>query len=167
MVGSELVKIAIISGASGMKGEVRLRLFVDDIDLFVKPTILFDRSSNRQFFIESIRQTGNNVIAKIEGIVDRSSAESLKNTELFAFSSALPPLDEGEFYHSQLLGLETRLKNGEKIGIITAIQNFGAGDVIEIKKDSGESEMLPLRAPWVEQINIEQQYIIITPAEYL
>ncbi len=167
MTSEKLIKVANIADAHGIKGEVKLFSLIENTDFFKTNPVLCDESGKKSFTIKITGTIKNTLIAKIEGVSDRNSAELLKNTGLFAPSSALPPLDDGEFYHNQLIGLEARLENGEKIGIVTAIHNYGAGDIMEITKPSGDSEMLPLSAPWTGEINIGQNFVTVTLVEYL
>ena len=167
MPSEKLIKVAVIMGAHGIKGEVKLHVFVENPDFFESIASLLDSAGKKHFPIKITGKVKNAIIAKIDGVSDRNAAELLKGTELFASASALPTPDDGEFYHSQLIGLEARLEKGERIGKITAIHNYGAGDIVEITMVSGEVEMLPLTEPWVGEINIEQGFIVVALAEYL
>lgn len=167
MITEKLIKVAVIIDAHGINGEVKLRSFVENPDFFATITSLLDSTGEKRFPIKITGTVKNALIARIGGVSDRNSAGLLKNTELFAPASALPALGDGEFYHSQLIGLEVVLEDKEKLGTVTAIHNFGAGDIVEITRDSGEVEMLPSREPWVREINTEQGYIMVTLAEYL
>ncbi len=167
MTSEKRIKVATISGVHGIKGEVKLHSFVENDNFFSKNPILSDFYNKKHFTLKITGTIKNGLIAKIDGINDRNNAELLKNTELFALESALPPLADDEFYHSQLIGLEARSENGGKIGTIAAVHNYGAGDILEITTVSSGSEMLPLSDPWVGKINIEQGFITLTLAEYL
>ncbi|MEQ1790624.1 MAG: ribosome maturation factor RimM [Rickettsiales bacterium] len=167
MLSKKLIKVAIITDAHGIKGEVKLRGFVENPEFFTTISTLFDSTGKKNFSVKVTGKIKNGVIIKIDGVESRNSAELLKNTELFAPASLLPVLDDGEFYHSQLIALEARLEDGEVVGKVVAIHNYGAGDIAEITKENGEAEMLPLHAPWVTEINIEHGYIIVILAEYL
>jgi 16S rRNA processing protein RimM len=167
MISGKLIKIAIITGAHGVRGEVKLRILAENTDFLTEPLILFDGAGKKKFSIKITGKAKDNLIARIEGVIDRNSAESMKNTELFTAASDLPAPDEGEFYYSQLIGLDARNENGDKLGEITSVNNFGAGDVIEITTVSGETEMLPFSEPWIGEINLEQGYVVITQAEYV
>ena len=191
MTSEKLIKVANILDAHGIKGEVKLLSFVENPDFFKINSVLTDSTGKKTFTIKITGTVKNALIVKIDGVNDRNTAELLKNTALFAPSSTLPSLADDEFYHSELIGLEARSENGEnydvrssatqaaplngasprcarpKIGTVTAIHNYGAGDIVEITTISGESEMLPLTTPWVGEINIKQGFITVTLAEYL
>jgi|CXWL01.1.fsa_nt_gi 16S rRNA processing protein RimM len=167
MSSEKLIKVAVIAGAHGIKGEVKLHVFVENPDFFEPTSSLLDSAGKKQFSIKITGKVKNAIIAKIDGVSDRNAAELLKGTELFTSASALPTPDDGEFYHSQLIGLEARLSSNEKIGTVTAIHNYGAGDIVEIAMNSGGVDMLPLAKPWVGEINIVEGFIVVELAEYL
>ena len=126
------VTLAVIIGAHGVTGEVRLKVFAEDL------------STHRQFnggalTLKSVRGGPNGTIARFAEVADRNAAEALRGTELSVPRSALPPLGEGEYYHVDLLGLPAVSDAGEALGKIVAIDDFGAGDVIEIERPADES----------------------------
>ncbi|MEP9357281.1 ribosome maturation factor RimM [Sphingomonas sp. KR3-1] len=132
MSSDQPVTLAVIIGAHGVTGEVRLKVFAEDL------------SVHRQFnggalTLKSVRGGSNGVIARFAEIADRNGAEALRGTELKVPRSALPPLGEGEYYHVDLLGLPAVSDTGEALGTIVAIDDFGAGDVIEIERPADES----------------------------
>ncbi len=165
MTSEKLVKIAVIADAHGIKGEVKLRSFVEDDDLLASD--LLDSTGKKRFSLKITGKVKDSVIARVDGITDRNAAEALKGTELFLPESEFPELEEGEVYHNQLIGLEARSPNGEKIGTVIAINNYGAGDIIEIAQESGESEMLPFAEPWIGEIDLGEGFVVVTLAEYL
>lgn len=163
MPPESLIKVAVITGAHGIRGEIKLRSFLENPESAADISPLLDASGKPLFSLTITGKSKDGFIAKASGITDRNAAELLKGKELYAPASALPALADGEIYHSQLIGLEAKLQNGEVYGKITGIYNFGAGDVVEIATANG-SEMLPFTAPWVD---VKKEYVIITPPEYL
>lgn len=126
------VTLAVIIGAHGVTGEVRLKVFAEDL------------STHRQFnggalTLKSVRGGPNGTIARFAEVADRNAAEALRGTELSVPRSALPPLGEGEYYHVDLLGLPAVSDAGEALGKVVAIDDFGAGDVIEIERPADEN----------------------------
>jgi len=119
-------------------GEVRLKVFADDL-------AAYKRFNDGALTLKSARPGNNGTIARFAEIADRNAAEGLRGTELTVPRSALPPLEEGEYYHADLIGLAVVSTEGEAIGRVVAIDNFGAGDVIEIERDSGKRFMIPMR----------------------
>ena len=134
------VTLAVITGAHGVTGEVRLKLFTGDLSGY--------RSFNGgSLTMKSLR----NGIARFAEVPDRNAAERLRGTELTVPRSALPPLEEGEYYHADILGLACVSTTGEPLGIVVAIDDFGAGDVIEIERPDKKRFMVPMRAPAVPE----------------
>jgi 16S rRNA processing protein RimM len=139
------VTLAVITGAHGVTGEVRLKLFTDDLSGY--------RSFNGgTLTVKSLR----NGIARFAEVPDRNAAERLRGVELTVPRSALPPLEEGEYYHADLLGLPCVSTTGEALGTVVAIDNFGAGDVIEVERPDAKRFMVPMRADAVPDWNAER-----------
>ncbi|MEG3150439.1 ribosome maturation factor RimM [Sphingomonas sp. ZT3P38] len=132
------VTLAVIIGAHGVTGEIRLKVFAEDL----KPYKSFN---NGTLTLKSVRPGSNGAIARIAEINDRNAAEALRGTELTVPRSALPPLEEGEYYHADLLDLPAVSTTGEALGRVVAIDDFGAGDVIEIERLDGKRFMVPMR----------------------
>lgn len=145
------VTLAVIIGAHGISGEVRLKLFTDDL----KPYPVLS-AGGRTLTLKSIRPGPNGAVARLAGIDDRNAAEALRGTELTVPRSALPPLGEGEYYHSDLIGLACVSTGGEALGRVVAIENFGAGDVIEVERPDGKRFMAPMNAEAVPEWNAER-----------
>lgn len=155
------VTLAAIAGAHGLGGEVRLKLFAQSI-ASLKRHKTFE-SDGRTLTLLSVRETGKMPVARFAEIADRNAAEALRGTELTISRDALPPLEEGEYYHIDLIGLPCATIHGAHIGRVVAIENFGAGDVIEIAKPDGETFMVPLNGKAVrsmgEQIVLDPDFI--------
>ncbi|OAN55554.1 ribosome maturation factor RimM [Sphingobium sp. TCM1] len=126
------VTLAVIIGAHGVAGEVRLKLFGEGAES-LKSFKGFD-AAGRTLTLKSARPGPNGAVARFAEIGDRSAAEALRGTELTVPRSALPPLGEGEYYHADLIGLPCTSSTGEALGEIVAVENFGAGDIIEVQR---------------------------------
>ena len=132
------VVLAAVVGAHGIAGEVRLKVFAEDLS----PHKSFNGGA---LTLTSLRTGSNGAIARFSEVRDRTAAEALRGTTLSVPRSALPPLEEGEYYHADLLGLPAVTTAGEPLGTVVAIDNFGAGDVIEIEGPNGKRFMVPMR----------------------
>ena len=148
-----LVTLAVIIGAHGVTGEVRLKLFSEDLKAY--PTL---QGGGRAFTLKSIRPGSNGAVARFAEIADRNAAEALRGTELAVPRSALPPLDDGEYYHIDLIGLPC-LVDGQKIGTAVLVEDFGAGDVLEIEKPDGKRFMVPI----AKAVTVEPERLLIDP----
>src|SRR5262245_31510531 len=127
------VLMAVIGAAHGIKGEVRVKTFTGDPMALGEYGPLHGRDG-RPFEVLDLRLQGNIVVARLKGIGDRSAAEALTGTELFVERAALPDkLEEEEFYHADLIGMDVLDERGNQLGKVTAVQNFGAGDILEVK----------------------------------
>lgn len=145
------VTLAAVIGAHGIKGEVRLKLFTGDLSAY---PVLY--AGGRTLTIKSVRPGPNGAVARFAEIADRDAAEALRGTELTVPRSALPPLAEGEYYHADLIGLSCISTNGEALGHVVAVENFGAGDVIEIERPTGKRFMVPMKAEAVPEWDAER-----------
>jgi 16S rRNA processing protein RimM len=135
------ITLAVIIGAHGVMGEVRLKLFADGVES-VKAHPSFN---DGKLTLKSIR-AGNNIIARFAEITDRNAAEAARGTELTVLRESLPPLADGEYYHADIIGLACVSESGEALGFCVAIENFGAGDVIEIERPTTKRFMVPVSA---------------------
>ncbi len=142
------VTLAAIIGAHGVTGEVRLKLFGQGT-ASLKPHRAFNDGT---LTLDKLRDDGKGgAIARFTQVPDRTAAEKLRGTELTVPRSALPPLGEGEYYYADLIGLPAVSTSGEALGVCVAVENFGAGDVLEIEDPDGKRFMVPLRADAVPE----------------
>jgi 16S rRNA processing protein RimM len=148
------VLLAAIIGAQGLKGEVKAKIFTASPEALAAYGPLHD-ARGRRYEITAVRSTkdGEAVIA-FAGVTDRNAAEALKGTELFVTRDALPAAEAEEFYHADLIGLEAQDSEGRVLGKVAAIHNYGAGDVIEIARDDGNSVMLAFTRETVPLIDV-------------
>ncbi|MBO9712919.1 ribosome maturation factor RimM [Sphingomonas sp.] len=138
MVNGRPVTLAVVIGAHGVTGEVRLKVFAEDLKAF-------KAFNGGALTLGSLRDGPNGAIARFAEVADRNGAEALRGTELTVPRSALPPLGEGEYYHVDLIGLPAVSSEGTALGQVRAVENFGAGDVIEIERPDGKTFMVPMR----------------------
>jgi 16S rRNA processing protein RimM len=154
-----LVTLAAIAGAHGISGEVRLKLFAEGLDSLKRHRQLF--AGERVLTLRSVRPGGGGAIARFAEIGDRAAAEALRGTLLTVPRSALPPLEPGEYYHADLIGLACVGADGAPLGKIVAVENFGAGDLLEIEKADGGRALIPLR-PGIA--DLENGRVVADPA---
>jgi 16S rRNA processing protein RimM len=126
------VTLAAIIGAHGVAGEVRLKLFGDGPDS-LRTYKSFD-AGGRSLTLKTVRHGPNGAVARFAEIADRNAAEALRGTALTVPRSALPPLADGEYYHHDLIDLPCVSDAGDELGHVVAIENFGAGDILEIER---------------------------------
>ena len=141
--GERRIALAAVAGAHGVKGELRLKLFSDSAASLSSHETLYVGGAERRLL--AIRDSGKTAVARLDGISDRSAAEALRGSLVEVDRSALPPLDEGEYYHADLLGLAAVDAQGDPIGTVVAVENYGAGDLLEIELPDGKRSLIPFR----------------------
>ena len=154
------VLLAVIGAAHGIRGEVRVKSFTGDPVALRDYGTLFD-ADGRSFDVDSIRPQQDVVVVRFKGIADRTAAERLNGTELFVERSHLPPAAEEEFYHEDLVGLGVRDAGGADIGKVTAVQNFGGGDLLELTVNGRKGLLIPFTRAAVPEVFVAQGYIRI------
>ena len=147
------VTLAAIAGAHGVRGEVRLKLFGEGAEALRAFSVF--GAGGRKLTLKSVRPANQGAVATFAEVTDRSGAEALRGTLLTVPRSALPPLGEGEYYHHDLLGLPCVSTDGQAIGHVAAVENFGAGDILEIEKPGGKRFMVPMNARAVPAWNAD------------
>ena len=142
------VVLAAVIGAHGVTGELRLKLFGEGPEGLSRYKAL--HAGGRVLTLKSIRPGPNGAVARFAEVADRNTAEALRGTELTVPRSALPPLEAGEYYHCDLVDLPCVSDAGEALGRIAAVENFGAGDILEIEKSDGKRFMVPIHVARIE-----------------
>ena len=164
MAGDRPVTLAAIAGAHGVTGEVRLKLFGEGVESLRR----FRAFNDSALTLAKLRDDGKGgAIARFAEVMDRTAAEKLRGTALTVPRSALPPLDKGEYYHADLIGLSAVSTTGEVLGTCIAVENFGAGDVLEIERPAVEGKrgkrfMVPMRVEAVPEWDAER--VLVTAA---
>lgn len=157
------ILVAAFGAAKGLRGEIALRSYMADPETVAEIGPL-STTDGRSFRILSLRMSGNTLVARVAGIGDRTQAEAVAGTELFADRSALPAeLEEDEFYHEDLVGLRAMAVDGEPLGTVSAVHNFGAGDILELRLVSGKSAMIPFSKAAVPSVDIAASRIVVDP----
>ena len=153
--------IARIGAAHGVHGAVKLWTFTED-PLAVKAYgPLLTKDGARSFEVATAREAKGHLVATLKGIATREDAERLNGLELYVAREKLPATDEDEYYHADLIGLAAVNAASEPIGRVTAIHNFGAGDIIEIAPADGATMLLPFTNAVVPSVDLAAGRVVI------
>jgi len=156
------ILMAKVLGAHGVRGWTKLFWHGADPGAAMTYKRLHN-AAGQVFEIAEWRMQGKTLAVKFKGIDDRDAAEKLNGTELFIARSALPAPSAGEYYHVDLIGLAAQTATGEHLGVVKSIQNFGAGDLLELEKLSGETEFILFDTNTIQTIDFEAEIITIFP----
>lgn len=158
-MADKTVTLAAVAGAHGVTGEVRLKLFAENLDSLKRHKSYNDGVLT----LKSLRPHKGGAIARFAEITDRNAAEALRSTLLTVPRLELPALAEGEYYYSDLIGLSCISTDGTELGTCIAVENFGAGDILEIEKPDRKRFMVPMNAnavpEWGERIVVEAAFV--------
>jgi 16S rRNA processing protein RimM len=135
------VALAAIAGAHGIRGEVRLKLFTDSADNLAQHGAVF--VGGRELRLEKVGGAGKAVVARLAGVTSREAAEALRGQLIEVDRTALPPLGDGEYYHADLIGLPCVDGEGAPLGTVVAVENYGAGDLLEVEGEGGRRALVP------------------------
>jgi 16S rRNA processing protein RimM len=165
---TERVCVAQIGAAHGIRGEVKLWSFTADPLAIREYGPLETEDGAARFEIESLRSAKDHLVVRFSGVDDRNTAERLTNLRLFVPRTRLPPTEADEFYHADLIGLKAVDANGNEFGTVIAVQNFGAGDLLEIKiPDGSETVLMPFTVMTVPTVDVAGGCIVIDPPQGL
>jgi 16S rRNA processing protein RimM len=156
--------VAQIGAAHGVRGEVRLKPFTEDPLSVTRYGALESEDGTRRFEIEAVRPAKDMLVARLKGVTDRNAAEALTNIRLYVAREKLPRAEADEFYYADLIGLKAQKQNGETVGTVKAIHNFGAGDLIEIEPQGGGATLMwPFDEATVPVVDVAGGSIVVEP----
>ena len=141
--GERKIALAAVAGAHGVNGEVRLKLFSDSVESLARHETV--RVGEVEHRLLAVRAGGKWAVARFEGVIDRSTAEALRGSLVEVDRAALPPLEEGEYYHADLIGLTCVDRSGATVGTVVAVENYGAGDLLEIERENGGRSLIAFK----------------------
>jgi len=165
---ADRICVARIGAAHGLRGEVKLWSFTEEPAAIANYGPLETQDGKQRFEIEALRPAKDHFVARIAGVSDRDAAEKLRNLELYISRARLPTIEEVDtFYYADLIGLNVVTPDGMQVGIVYALHNFGAGDIIEIAPvGSGDHLMLPFNEQTVPKIDLAaKQIVVVRPTE--
>ena len=159
---SKRILIAKITTAHGVKGLVKLQYFGEDVnDVEAYNPFYISQTDNKTLTLHIKNAIKNAYVAEVEGITDRNQAEELRGTQLYIDESNIATPDDGEYLQKDLIGCDI-YENNQKIGTIIAVDNFGAGDLLDIKPEGKESFYLPFKDDFIGDIDVSSKKIDVT-----
>jgi 16S rRNA processing protein RimM len=167
MAGPRRVVLGVVTGAHGVRGQVRLRSFTGE-PAGIAAYGPLDGSNGQRLEITRLTPHKSGFVASIAGIETRDQAEALKGVELSIDRARLPATGEDEVYHADLIGLEVVGTGGRRLGTVAAVQDFGAGTLLELKLDGHKATCLvPFNRQCVPELDLEAGRVTIDPPEGL
>ena len=160
------VCIGAIAGAFGVRGEVRLKSFCSTPEDIATYGPLWTEDGSRSFTVQLTRPVTGGLGARLSGVTTKEEGDALKGATLWAERSRLPSLPDDEFYHTDLIGLDVFDAGGAPLGKVRAVQNFGAGDILEIYAPGRKTTlMLPFTRAAVPTVDLKARRIVADPPE--
>ncbi len=158
------VCLGVVGRPHGVRGLVRIRPFTEDPRGIAAYGPLTDRKTGRVYEVSVANVAKGMVIARIEGIDDREAAEALGGVELWVSRGVLPEIDEEEaYYHHDIIGLKAVTGGGRAIGEVVGVENYGAGDLLELRTPDGRLVLVPFTRRCVPEVDIEGGRVVIEP----
>ena len=164
--------LGAFAGAHGVRGETKVKCFTENAADICSYGKLQSEDGKVIYELSYVRADKLGAICRVKGIDNREIMQSLKGTRLYAKRDLLPETDEEEFYHADLVGLDVRDEDGGSVGKIITVQDFGAGDLLEVNPstDDGEAEpsfFIPFTLEVVPEVNVKDGYVVFAHDELL
>jgi 16S rRNA processing protein RimM len=159
----ERVCVAAVAGAYGVRGEARIKSFTADPAAFAAYGPLQTEDGARRFDVRLGKPVSGGFSARLSGVRTREDAEALKGVRLYAPRERLPALPDDEFYHADLIGLAAADVGGAPVGVVRAVENYGAGDFLEIAAPDGRSLLLPFTRDVVPTVDLATGRVVVDP----
>jgi 16S rRNA processing protein RimM len=159
---AQRICVAKIGAPHGVRGEVKLWSFTEDPLALAGYGALESEDGAARFTIEAIRPARGHLVARLSGVEDRDAAARLTNTQLYVPRERLPATARDEFYHTDLIGLTAVDAGGATLGTVTAVHNFGAGDLIEVQPAAGGATvMIPFTEQAVPEVDVRGGRLVL------
>jgi len=164
---AQKISLGIVLGAHGVRGIVRVKAFTEEPFGVAAYGPVETRDGKRRFKIEALNLLKEIVLCRLEGIDDRDKAEAMKGTELFVSRDKFPIMQASEqWYQADLVGLEVRDVSGTVLGSVATVENFGAGDLLEIKLSTQpQTRFLAFTLANVPEVDVARGFVVIDPPE--
>ena len=168
VAGDELIALAVVVGTHGLQGELKVKLYNPDSALLQETQVLWLRGQGepRQLRVEGRRLHSGRLLMRLSGCNGREAAEALRGSELCLPRNELPPLEEGEYYLADLVGLTARLPDGSELGPVEEILNYPTSDVLVVATPQGIIE-IPAMPPYVVEVEVQIGRLVVDQVDEL
>ena len=163
---AQRILLGRIVAAHGIRGDVVIDSYAGDPGDIGAYGPLSSEDGAKHFEVRVVRVTPKGVVARVAGVTDRNGAEALKGTALYAPRARLPEAADGEYYYADLAGLRADDEAGNRVGAVVAVQNYGAGDLLEVRLDGqSATELIPFTDAFVPVVDIPAgRVVVVMPA---
>ncbi len=157
------ILVGVFGAPHGVRGEIRLKSYMQDPSSISGYGPLADASGGVYDIVAARLLKEDLLVVRVRGVADRDSAQRLTNLKLYLAREKLPAPAEDEFYCRDLIGLRAETAKGAVLGVIVAVPNFGAGDILEIAPPAGETMLFPFTREVVPEVDIRGGRVIVAP----
>lgn len=164
-MSSDLIMVGRVAGAFGVKGEVRITSFTAEPLALVDYKTLLREDGSPALTLTGGRVAKGGVVARTAEVTTREAAEALRGLKLYIPRAVLPEPDKDEFYIADLVGMEVRSLEGDVLGQVRSVRDFGAGDLLEVAPAAGESWWLPFTREAVPEVRMADGFLVAVRAD--
>ena len=159
-----MILVGRVAGGFGVRGEVRITTFTEDPLSLARYGALKREDGSDALRVKTVRAAKGGVIARVDGVESKEAADALRGLHLYVPREALPEPADDEFYLADLIGMRVEDTSGAALGVVAAVQNFGAGDMLEIDKGDGTPTWyLPFTRDAVPEVRVAEGKVIANP----
>tara|TARA_B100000579_G_scaffold106783_1_gene85059 strand:- start:298 stop:804 length:507 start_codon:yes stop_codon:yes gene_type:complete len=159
---SNFIHVGTFGPPVGLKGEIKVNLLTSSFEFFKNLKIYYGDNFLDKYIFDNMRATNNKVIVHLENFFTRTDVEKLKGKKIFSKSTSFPKTEKNQYYFKDLIGCSVNLLDGNIIGEVISVDNFGAGDLIEVKMNRRKI-YIPLDKDNLISVNIESKEILVNP----
>lgn len=164
-VQSGLICVGAIAGAFGVRGEARIKSFCAEPEDIARYAPLFTENGARSFTVRITRPVNGGFAARLGGVATREEAEGLKGVRLFAPRERMPATPDDEFYYADLVGLDVVDTGGAPLGKVRAVEEYGAGDFLDIALEPRGQLLIPFTRVAVPTVDLAARRVVVDPPE--
>ena len=163
---SRLIRVGRVAGAFGVKGEVRITAYTEEPSTLLDHKALLKNDGSSALTILSGRPHKDAILARVKEFATKEEADALRGLDLYIPRAVLPEPEEDEFYLTDLFGLAAVTPEGEPLGKVRTVRDFGAGDVLEIQPETGPSWWIAFTREAVPEVRVAKgEIVVVRPPE--